>query len=82
MSNLAFCLYESRIVGGIYDDRLLVNPIKSAVAYMPTASYEVPYQGAKEMLLVDEVDHKEFLVGLFQNMFEELPTPKPKKKNV
>ena len=28
---------------------------------MPTAPYELPYEGAKEMLLVDEVDNKEFL---------------------
>ena len=72
--------YRGKIVGGIYDDRLLVKPIKSATAYMPTASYELPYEGAKEMLLVDEVDNKEFLTGLFNTMFNELPTPKPKKK--
>ena len=48
--------YRGKIVGGIYDDRLLVKPVKAAVAYMPTAIYELPYAGAKEMLLVDEVD--------------------------
>lgn len=52
----------------------------SAVRYMPGASYELPYEGAKEMLLVEEVDEKEFLAGLFRAMYEELPTPKPKKK--
>lgn len=72
--------YRGKIVGGIYDDRLLVKPVKSAIQYMPTVSYELPYEGAKEMLLVDEVDHKEFLAGLFHAMYEELPTPKPKKK--
>ncbi|MEG1495811.1 MAG: TfoX/Sxy family protein [Clostridiales bacterium] len=72
--------FRGKIVGGIYDDRLLVKPIKSAIAYMKTASYELPYEGAKEMLLVDEVDNKEYLAGLFKAMFEELPTPKPKKK--
>lgn len=72
--------YRSKIVGGIYDDRLLVKPIKSAINYMPTASYELPYEGAKEMLLVDEVDNKKFLAGLFRAMYEELPMPKPKKK--
>ena len=72
--------YRGKIVGGIYDDRLLVKPVKSAVSYMPTVSYEVPYEGAKEMLLVDEVDNKEYLVGLFNAMYEELPIPKPKKK--
>ena len=72
--------YREKIVGGIYDDRLLVKPVKSAVSLMPNAIYELPYDGAKEMLLVDEVDNKEFLTGLFNAMYEELPTPKSKKK--
>ena len=72
--------YRGKIVGGIYDDRLLVKPVKSAISYMSTALYELPYEGAKEMLLVDEIDNKEFLTGLFNAMYEELPTPKSKKK--
>ena len=72
--------YRGKIVGGIYDDRLLVKPVKSAISYMPTAPYELPYEGAKEMLLVEEVDQKEFLTGLFHAMYDELPLPKPKKK--
>ena len=72
--------YRGKIVGGIYDDRLLVKPTKSATAYMTDLVYEVPYEGAKEMLLVDEVDNKEFLAGLFKTMYDELPNPKPKKK--
>lgn len=72
--------YRGKIVGGIYDDRLLVKPVKSAVAYVPAARYELPYEGAKEMLLVDEVDNKEFLTGLFNAMYDELPAPKPKKR--
>ena len=72
--------YRGKIAGGIYDDRLLVKPVKSAISYMPTAPYELPYEGAKQMLLVDEVDNKNFLAGLFNAMYEELPAPKPKKK--
>lgn len=72
--------YRGKVVGGIYDDRLLVKSVASAVRYMPGASYELPYEGAKEMLLVEEVDEKEFLTGLFRAMYEELPTPKTKKK--
>lgn len=71
--------YRGKIVGGIYDDRLLVKPIKSAISYMPTVSYELPYEGAKEMLLVDEVDDREFLSGLFRAMYDELSEPKKKK---
>ena len=72
--------YRGKIVGGIYDDRLLVKPVKAAISYLPQAVYELPYEGAKGMLLVDEVDDKAFLVGLFRAMYEELPTPKAKKK--
>ena len=71
--------YRGKIVGGIYDNRLLVKPTKSAVAYLPSAVYELPYDGAKEMLLVEDVDDKDFLTGLFQAMYDELPTPKPLK---
>ena len=72
--------YRGKIVGGIYDDRFLVKPVKSAINYMPSARYELPYEGAKEMLLVDEVDDKEFLTGLLNAMYDELPAPKKKKK--
>ena len=71
--------YRGKIVGGIYDDRLLLKPVKSAIALMPNATYELPYEGAKEMLLVDNVDSKEFLSKLFDEMYNELPTPKKKK---
>ncbi len=71
--------YRGKIVGGIYDDRLLVKPTKSAAAMMPEADMEFPYEGAKEMLLVDDLDNKEFLRELLEAMYEELPTPKKKK---
>ena len=72
--------YRGKIIGGIYDDKLLVKPIKAAISYMPTVRYELPYEGAKEMLLVEEVDNRKFLTGLFNVMYEELTTPKPKKR--
>ncbi len=72
--------YRGKVAGGIYDDRLLVKPVSSAIAYMPAVRYELPYEGAKEMLLVDEVDNKEFLAGLFNAMYDELPAQKPKRK--
>lgn len=72
--------YRGKIVGGIYDDRLLVKPVKTAISYMETVSYELPYEGAKEMILVDEVESREYLTGLFEAMYDELPKPKPKKK--
>ena len=70
--------YRGKIVGGIYDDRFLVKPTKSAVVMMPNADMELPYDGAKEMLLVDDVDNKEFLTELLEAMYLELPAPKKK----
>ena len=72
--------YKGKIVGGIYDDRLLVKPVKSAVHYMPDAAYALPYEGAGKMLLVDHADDQKYLTGLFKAMFDELPAPKSKKK--
>ena len=70
--------YRGRIFGGIYDDRLLLKPVKAALSLMPDASREVPYEGAKEMLLVDRVDEREFMEDLVEAMYEELPAPKRK----
>lgn len=71
--------YRGKVVGGIYDDRFLVKPTKSAVAMMPNADMELPYEGAKEMLLVDDVENREFLRELLKVMYKELPAPKKKK---
>ena len=73
--------YGGRVVGGIYDDRFLVKPTKSAVTMMPDAVSELPYEGAKEMLLVDNVENREFLQELLERMYDELPAPKGKKQN-
>ena len=74
--------YCRKIVGGIYYDRFLVKPVKSAITYMPNAKYNLPYDGVKEMLLVDNVDNKEVLTGLFHSMYDRLPTLKPKGKEI
>ena len=70
---------HGKIVGGIYDDRFLVKPTKSAAEMMPDAGREIPYEGAKEMLLVDNVENREFLRELLEAMDGELPAPKPGK---
>ncbi|MBQ2831552.1 TfoX/Sxy family protein [Methanobrevibacter sp.] len=72
--------YRGKIIGGIYDDRFLVKPVKSAMAMMPDADMELPYEGAKEMLLVDDVENREFLGELLEAMYEELPAPRKKRK--
>ncbi len=71
--------YRGKVVGGIYDDRFLVKPVQSAVSMMPDADMELPYEGAKEMLLVDDVENSEFLCDLLEAMYDELPAPKKKK---
>lgn len=71
--------YRGKIAGGIYDNRLLVKNVRSAEKYMKNAKKQLPYEGAKEMLLVDNVDDREYLSGLFKAMYDELPAPKTKK---
>ena len=71
--------YRGKIIGGIYDDRLLVKPVKSAITLIPEALCELPYEGAKEMLLVEWVGDREFLCGLVQARYEDLPEAKKRK---
>lgn len=70
--------YRGKVIGGIYDDRFLVKQTKSALKMMPDADLELPYEGAKEMIMVDDVDNRDFLKELFEAMYEELPAPKKK----
>ena len=72
--------YRGKIVGGIYDDRFLIKPVKSAMAMMPDASMELPYEGAKEMILIDDVDDRDFLNELLDAMYDELPAPRKKRQ--
>lgn len=72
--------YQGKVIGGIYDDRFLVKVTKSAQELMPEAELELPYEGAKEMLMVDDVENREFLRELFDAMYPELPAPKKKKQ--
>jgi len=71
--------YRGKIIGGIYDDRFLVKPVKIAKSLMPNADMELPYEGAKEMLLVEEMENREFLRELVEAMYEELPVPRKRK---
>lgn len=72
--------YRGKIIGGIYDNRFLVKPVKTAIAMMPNADMELPYDGAKEMVLVDDVENSAFLKELVEAMYDELPYPKKKRK--
>ncbi len=72
--------YNGKVFGGIYDDRFLVKPTKSARELMPQAQYELPYEGAKEMLLADNIEDREFMKELVEAIFPELPEPKKRRK--
>lgn len=74
--------YKGKIVGGLYDNRLLVKPTDAAKDYIKNVSYELPYEGAKEMILVEETDSKDFLCGLFDAMYPTLPEPKKKRTGI
>ena len=72
--------YRGKIAAYICDDRLLIKPVKAAIGYMPNAAYAAPYEGAKDMLLAEDVDDKDFLTGLFNAIYDELPEPKKSAK--
>lgn len=71
---------EGKIAAYVCDDRLLVKPLPAAERLMPDAKREPPYDGAKDMLLVENVDDRAFLKTLFTVIYPELPMPKHKKK--
>ncbi len=71
--------YRGKILGGVYDDRFLIKPVEPALELLPDAPLEHPYEGAKEMLLVESVDDKDFLTVLASAMYDALPEPKKKK---
>lgn len=70
--------YRGKVFGGIYDDRFLVKLTKSARKLMPEAPLALPYDGAKEMLLVEEIENRELMGALLNAMVDELPAPKKK----
>ena len=72
--------YRGKIFGGIYDDRLLVKPVPTAMRFLPDSTMELPYEGAKEMILMDDVDNRELLCELVRSMWKELPEKQSCKK--
>lgn len=74
--------YRDKVIGGIYNNRFLVKPVPSALSLMPDASFEEPYSGAKDMLLVDNIDDRDFLKKLFNAMYDELPYTKKRSKKI
>lgn len=64
--------FKGKVIGGIYDDRFLVKPTKSAKRLMPEAAYETPYADAKDMLLVDNIDDSDFLRELLEALYADL----------
>lgn len=72
--------YREKVFGGIYDNRVMVKPTPSALSRMPEAPRELPYEGAKEMLLLEKLDDREFVRTLLEEMYEQLPLPKKRKK--
>lgn len=72
--------YRGKVIGGIYDDRFLVKSTESARRLLPDAELQLPYEGAKEMLLVDAIENRTLMAELLEAMYPELPAPKPRKK--
>lgn len=71
--------FNGKLIANVCDDRFLIKPVKSALELLPNAPRECPYEGAKPMLLVEELENREFMTALFNAVYPELPLPKPKK---
>ena len=71
--------YRGKVIGGIYDDRFLLKVTPASERLLPDAPRATPYEGGKEMLLV-ELEDRDTLHDVVDAMWEELPTPKKKKK--
>jgi len=64
--------YSGKVVGGIYDDRFLVKVTKSSEAILPDAPRELPYEGAKPMILVVDVQPtvvKDIVVSIWVDLY-------------
>ncbi|MBQ9825557.1 MAG: competence protein TfoX [Firmicutes bacterium] len=72
--------YREKVAGGLYDDRFLIKNVQAAKDLMPQAHSEIPYEGAKLMLLVDNVEDRGFLRKLMEAMYDQLPATKKRKK--
>ena len=72
--------YRGEIIGGVYDNRLLLKPVKVVMDQLRQTRLERPYEGAKEMILLEDLEDKSFLIRLIKDMYEDLPAPKVKKK--
>ena len=71
--------YRSKVIGGIYDNRFLVKNTKSVRALMPEADLEIPYEGAKEMIMVDDPENRALMKELFNALYADLPPARKKK---
>ena len=71
--------YRGKVIGGIYDDRFLLKVTPASSRLLPEAPRAIPYEGAKEMLLV-EVEDRDTLHDVVDAMWQELPAPKKRKK--
>ena len=72
--------YKGKIAAYVCDNRILIKPVKSALSLMPEAPLQVPYEGAKEMLLAENIEDRDFMTELFRAIYDDLPELKPKKK--
>lgn len=72
--------YRGKIVGDICDNRVLLKPVEAAKKLLPNAEMQPPYDGAKPMLVLEDIDDTDFVLTLLEAMYPELPEPKAKKK--
>ena len=62
--------YKGVLFGGIYDDRLLVKRVEGNKKYNMEES--IPYESAKPMYLVDDVDNEELLKEIIIDTYKDI----------
>lgn len=81
MMNEYIIYYNGKVIGGIYDNRFLIKITETSLKMLKDCERALPYEGAKEMLVAEDFENREFMKELFEAMYDELPAPKKKKKN-
>lgn len=72
--------YREKYAAALCDNRVLVKNLPAARALLPDAPLEKPYPEAQDMLLVENLDDRQFLAALLEAVYPELPAPKPRRR--
>ncbi len=78
-----YAIYSNgKVVGLICDNQLFIKPTEGGKSFIGNVKEAPPYPGAKMSFLIeDKIEDREWISQLIRITSNELPEPKPKKKN-